>query len=203
MTFRTVLTAAALAAASAAPAAAETFAVDIKHSSFVFSANHIGFTNVFGLFRDWGGEFTFDPKAPEKTTVKIAVKTESLDTNDLRMQAQGGVRGRNEHLRSADFFNVKEFPIMTFESTKVEKTGEKTGKMHGNVTLLGQTKPVVLDVTFNKVAPHPVPAYKGVLTAGFTIRGTIKRTDWGMKFGVPAVSDEIALYLEIEATEKK
>jgi len=177
--------------------------VDIKHSSFFFSANHFGYTNVFGLFRDWEGEFIFDQKAPEQTKVKITVKTESLDTNDRRMQAQGGARGRDEHLRSGDFFNVKEFPTRTFESTKIETTGEKTGKLHGNVTLLGQTKPVVLDVTFNKVAPHPVPAYKGVTTAGFTIRGSIKRTDWGMKFLVPAVSDEIALIIEIEAQEKK
>lgn len=202
MNFRSLLIATAFAA-SAAPAAAETFKVDITHSTFLFSANHIGFTNVFGLFRDWGGEFTFDPKAPEQTKVRIEVKTESLDTNDLRQQAQGGIRGRNEHLRSGDFFNVKEFPTMVFESTKIEKTGEKTAKMHGNVTLLGQTKPAVFDVTFNKVAPHPVPAYKGVLTAGFSIRGTIKRTDFGMKFGVPAVSDEVALIIEIEAQEKK
>jgi len=202
MTLRSALIAAAFAAA-AAPAAAETYAVDIKHSSFLFSANHIGYTNVYGLFRDWGGEFTFDPNKPEDTKVRIEVKTASLDTNDHRLQAQGGVRGRDEHLRSGDFFNVKEFPTMTFVSTKVEKTGEKTGKLHGNVTLLGVTKPVVFDVTFNKVAPHPVPAYKGVMTAGFSIRGTIKRTDWGMKFGVPAVSDEVQLIIEIEAQEKK
>jgi polyisoprenoid-binding protein YceI len=203
MKIRTLIAAGALAALATAPAAAETYRVDITHSTFLFSANHIGYTDVFGLFREWGGEFTFDPKEPEKTKVKVEVKTESLDTNDARMQAQGGVRGRNEHLRSADFFNVKEFPTMVFESTKVEKTGEKTAKLHGNITLLGVSKPAVFDVTFNKAAPHPVPAYKGVMTAGFTIRGTVKRTDWGMKFGVPAVSDEVALIIQIEAQEKK
>jgi len=203
MNFRTLAAAAALAAIAAAPAAAETFRVDLKHSSFVFVANHIGYTDVYGFFRDWGGEFTFDPKAPESTKVRIEVKTASIDTNDGRLQAQGGVRGRDEHLRSADFFNAKEFPTMVFESTKVEKTGEKTGKLHGNVTLLGVSKPVVFDVTFNKVAPHPVPAYNKVLTAGFTITGTIKRTDWGMKFGVPAVSDEVKLMIGVEAQEKK
>lgn len=203
MKFRTLAAAAALAAFAAAPAAAETFRVDITHSSFVFVANHIGYTDVYGLFRDWGGEFTFDAKAPENTKVRIEVRTESIDTNDRRLQAQGGVRGRDEHLRGTDFFNAKEFPTMVFESTKVEKTGEKTGKLHGNVTLLGVTKPVVFDVTFHKVAPHPVPAYKGVLTVGFTITGTIKRTDWGMKFGVPAVGDEIKLLIGVEAQEKK
>lgn len=203
MKFRKALIAAAFAAALSAPAAAETFAVDITHSTFLFSANHIGYTNVYGMFREWGGEFTFDPAAPEKTTVKISVKTESLDTNDRRVQAQGGIRGRDEHLRSADFFNVKEFPTMTFESTKVEKTGEKTAKLHGNITLLGITKPVVLDVTFNKIAPHPVPVYNKVMTAGFSIRGTIKRSDFGMKYGVPGVSDEVGLVIEIEAQAKK
>ena len=205
MNYRSFFAACALGALISAPAAGQsvTYAVDITHSSFVFSANHLGYTNVFGLFRDWGGEFTFDPAAPEKATVKIEVKTESIDTNDRRMQAQGGRRGRDEHLRSADFFNVKEFPTMTFQSTKVEKTGEKTGKLHGNLTLLGQTKPAVFDVTFHKVAPHPVPAYNKAMTSGFSIRGTIKRSDWGMKFGVPGVSDEIALFIEIEAQEKK
>jgi polyisoprenoid-binding protein YceI len=193
---------AALAALAATPAAAETYRVDPLHSSFYFSANHIGYTDVYGLFREWGGEITFDPKEPEKTKVKIEVKTESIDTNERRTQAAGGVRGRDEHLKSADFFNVKEFPTMTFESTKVEKTGEKTAKLHGNVTLLGVTKPVVFDVTFNKLAPHPVPAYKGVMTAGFSITGTIKRTDWGMKFGVPGVSDEVKIMIGMEAHQK-
>jgi polyisoprenoid-binding protein YceI len=205
MNFRTIIAAAGALAALTAPAAAQsvTYAIDITHSSFVFSANHLGYTNVFGLFREWGGEFTFDPAVPEKATVKIEVKTESIDTNDRRLQAQGGRRGRDEHLRSADFFNTKEFPTMTFVSTKVEKTGEKTGKLHGDVTLLGQTKPVVLDVTFHKVAPHPVPVYNKVMTAGFSGRGTIKRSDWGMKFSIPGVSDEIALFIEVEAQEKK
>ena len=201
---RSVLIAGAAAAMLAAPAAAQqTFRVDPTHSSFVFVANHIGYTDVYGLFRDWGGEFTFDPAKPEATKVKIEVKTESVDTNDRCLQAQGGIRGRDEHLRSADFFNAKEFPTMTFESTKIEKTGEKTGKLHGNVTLLGVTKPVVFDVTFHKAAPHPVPAYKGVMTVGFTITGAIKRTDWGMKTGVPAVGDEIKLTIGVEAQEKK
>lgn len=200
---RSVLIAGAAAAVLAAPAAAQTYRVDITHSSFVFAANHIGYTDVYGMFREWGGEFTFDPAKPEATKVKIEVKTESIDTNDRRLQAQGGVRGRDEHLRGADFFNTKEFPTMTFESTKVEKTGDKTAKLHGNITLLGVSKPVVFDVTFHKAAPHPVPAYKGVMTVGFTIAGTIKRTDWGMKFGVPAVGDEIKIMIGVEAQEKK
>jgi polyisoprenoid-binding protein YceI len=207
MNVRIRIAAAAIAALAAAPAAAsaatDTFRIDLTHSTFLFSANHIGYTDVFGLFRNWGGEINFDPKEPEKTKVRIEIKTESLDTNDHRIQAQGGVRGRNEHLRGADFFNVKEFPTMTFESTKAEITGEKTAKLHGNVTLLGVTKAVVFDVTFNKMAPHPVPAYKGVMTAGFTITGTIKRSDWGMKYGVPAVGDEVKLMIGVEAQEKK
>lgn len=195
------LIAAALAAGLAAPATAANFAIDKMHTSLVFMVNHLGYSNVVGWFRDFEGEFSFDPAKPTEAKVRLVIKTESLDTNDGKRA--DGARSRDEHLRNPDFFNVKEFPTMTFVSTKVETADGKTGKLHGNLTLLGQTKPVVLDVTFNKMAPHPLPAYKGILTAGFSVRGTIKRSDWGMKFAVPALGDEIMLILEVEGAEKK
>jgi polyisoprenoid-binding protein YceI len=153
------------------------------------------------LFREFEGELTFDDKNPTATKVKLSIKTDSIDTRDNKRA--DGARSRDEHLRSPDFFNAKEFATMTFESTKVETTDGKSGKLHGNLTLLGQTKPVTLDVTFNKMAPHPLPQYKKVMTAGFSLRGTIKRSDFGMKFAVPAVGDDIALMLEVEAMEKQ
>lgn len=195
--------AACLAVLSAAPALAQskTFIVDPTHTGLFFKVNHLGYSNVLGLFREFTGEFTFDPAKPAEAKVKLVVKTDSIDTND---QKRGdGKRSRDEHLRNPDFFNTKEFPTMTFESTKVETTDGKTGKLHGNLTLLGQTKPVVLDVTFNKIAEHPLPAYNKILTVGFSISGKIKRSDWGMKFAVPALGDEITLMIEMEGYEKK
>ncbi len=203
MLFRSVFLAAAVGTAAAAPAGAANFNVDPMHTSLVFMVNHLGYSNIFGTFREFEGEFNFDPAKPTESKVTLTIKTESLDTNERRLQAQGGVRGRDEHLRSADFFNTKEFPTMTFVSTKVESADGKSGKLHGNLTMLGQTKPVVLDVTFNKMAPHPLPGYNKILTVGFSLRGTIKRSDWGMKTFVPALGDEITLYLEVEGAEKK
>jgi polyisoprenoid-binding protein YceI len=169
--------------------AAERFVIDQTHSNFAFMVNHLGYSNMIGRFTQFSGEFTFDEKDLAANQVKISIDTKSIDTNHQR---------RDDHLRSPDFFNVAEFPAMTFQSTKVEKTGEKTGKLTGNLTLLGVTKAVTFDVTFNKMAPHPLPQYKQVLTAGFSGRGTIKRTDFGMKYAAPALGDEIQILVEIE-----
>ncbi len=204
MKFATVSSLAAgavLLAAGTAAVQAQTFNVDRYHTSLYFLVNHLGYANLFARFTDFAGEFTFDEKNPAASKVTLAIKTDSIDTNDAKRA--DGARSRDEHLRSPDFFNAKEFPTMTFESTKVETSDGKTGKLHGNLTLLGQTKPVVLDVTYNKMAPHPLPAYNKILTAGFSVRGKIKRSDWGMKFGVPALGDEITLMLEVEGLEKK
>ena len=194
---------AGFAAFAAAPALAQskTFVVDPTHTSLFFKVNHLGYSNTMGLFREFSGEFTFDPAKPAEAKVKLVVKTDSIDTNDQKRA--DGKRSRDEHLRNPDFFNTKEFPTMTFESTKVETADGKTGKLHGNLTLLGQTKPVTLDVTFNKIAEHPLPAYNKILTVGFSLSGKIKRSDWGMKFAVPALGDEITLMLEVEGFEKK
>ena len=91
---------------------------------------------------------------------------------------------------------------MTFVSTGVEKTGEKTGKLLGDLTLLGVTKPVTLDVTFHRVAPHPLNSYNHVLTAGFSAQATIKRSEFGMKYGLKGLSDDIEIILEVEAAKK-
>jgi len=186
----------ALAAALILPLsaqAADDYKLDPTHTSVFFHANHIGYSKVFGLFRDVSGEFTLDEDNLSANKVKISIKAASIDTND---------KPRDEHLRSPDFFNAKEFAEITFVSTRVEKTGEKVGKLHGDLAMLGITKPVTLDITLNKIAPHPVPRYNKVQTAGFSARTTIKRTDWGMKYGVPGVSDEIALMIEVEGHKK-
>jgi polyisoprenoid-binding protein YceI len=104
------------------------------------------------------------------------------------------------HLKSPDFFNVEKFPTMTFKSTKIEKTGEKTGKITGDLTLLGVTKPVTLDVTFNNAAKHPMA---DEYHAGFTAEGTIKRSAFGMNFGVPMVGDDVKIHINVEAVREE
>ena len=144
---------------------------------------------MIGRFNTVGGDISFDKDAVEKSTVSVTIDTTSVDTNHAK---------RDEHLRSPDFFNAKEFPKMTFKSTTIEKTGDKTGKLHGDLTMLGVTKPVVLDVTFNKDGVSPASKLE---TAGFSARGTVKRTEFGMKYGAPAIGDDIQLLIEIEAVK--
>jgi polyisoprenoid-binding protein YceI len=172
--------------------AAETFKIDKDHTNIVFLVDHLGYSKMVGRFTDFEGQFTFDESSLEANKVTVTIKAESVDTNH---------KARDDHLRSVDFFNAKEFPTMTFVSTRVERTGEKTGKLHGNVTLLGVTKQVVLDVTFNKRAEHPLPRYNKVMTAGFSARGSIKRSDFGMKFALGGVGDEIQLIIEVEGAK--
>ncbi|MCW2238671.1 YceI family protein [Azospirillum canadense] len=176
----------ALAPASAAPV---TYKIDPAHLSVAFIVNHVGFSNVIGRFNTAAGDVTFDKDAVEKSAVNVSIDTASVDTNHAK---------RDDHLRSPDFFNAKEFPKLTFKSSKIEKTGAKTGKLYGDLTMLGVTKPVVLDVTFNNEGVSPASKLE---TVGFSARGTVKRTDFGMKYGAPAIGDEIQLLIEAEAVK--
>lgn len=170
--------------------AADRFEIDPTHSNIIFMVNHLGYSRMVGQFQDFSGALVFDAQDPGSGSVEIAIKTASVDTDHGK---------RDDHLRSPDFFNATEFPEMTFKSTSIEITGDKTGKITGDMTLLGVTKPVTIDVTFNKVAPHPLPQYNGVLVAGFSGRGSLKRSDFGMKTFAPALGDEIEIWLEIES----
>ncbi len=184
-----VLSAALFAALSGAPALAAPIAykIDPSHLSVAFIVNHLGFSNLIGRFNSAAGDLSFDKDAVEKSSVTMSIDAASVDTNFAK---------RDDHLRSPDFFNAKEFPKMTFKSTKIEKTGDKTGVLHGEFTLLGVTKPLVLNVTFNK---DGVSAASKQETAGFSARGTLKRSDFGMKFGVPYIGDDIELLIDAEA----
>jgi len=191
---KTMLFAAALFATTAmgavsAGAAPVSYKIDPAHTSVVFMVNHLGFANAIGRFNTVTGDVAFDKDAAQNNSVSVVIDTTSIDTNHAK---------RDEHLKSPDFFNVKEFPKLTFKSTKVEKTGDKTGKLHGELTLLGVTKPVVLDVTFNKDGVSPASKLD---TVGFSARGKVKRTDFGMKYGAPNIGDEIELIIEAEAVK--
>ncbi|HYH20356.1 MAG TPA: YceI family protein [Azospirillum sp.] len=180
---------AAVGAMAPASAASVAYKLDPAHTAVVFIVNHLGFANAVGRFNAVSGEVAFDKEAIQNNAVTVSIDTASVDTNHAK---------RDEHLKSPDFFNAKEFPKITFKSTKVEKSGEKTGKLHGELTLLGVTRPVVLDVTFNKDGVSPASKQE---TVGFSARGTIKRTDFGMKYGAPNIGDEIQLLIEAEAVK--
>ncbi|MCC7167161.1 MAG: polyisoprenoid-binding protein [Rhodospirillales bacterium] len=190
MSRKVLVAALALAALSAPALAGEKFPLDPSHTSIYFIHSHFGFSKMIGRFNESSGEIDFEKDNIPASKVKVVIKASSIDTNHAK---------RDDHLRSPDFFNVKEFPEITFVSTGIEKTGERSGKLMGNLTMVGVTKPVVLDATFNKDDISP-PSKK--FTIGFSARGKIKRSDFGMKYGVPNLGDELEMLIETEAVRQ-
>ena len=188
---RSHLFAAALAASlvGLAPAKAADYTIDPSHTHVLFMVNHLGFSNMIGLFQDTAGTISFDPAHVEASKLKVVIKTASLAT-------QFGPRDAD--LKGADWFNVAEFPEMTFVGKTYTKKDDKTGTVAGELTLLGVTKPVSLEVTFNKAGVSPVSKKE---TAGFSARGSFNRTDFGLKTFVPYIGDKVDLIIETEATK--
>jgi len=182
-----------LAVPVAAHAAADTYAVDPMHSSVNFTVDHLGLTNIYGRFNKFTGTFSVD-KAAKTGSLDASVDTVSVDTNENDKGSRA--RSRDEHLRSADFFNAAEFPKMTFKSTKVAFNGDNPATIEGNLTLLGVTKPQTFTVQRFKCNPASGNAKE---RCGGIAVGKLKRSDFGMKRGVPSIGDEITLVLSIEA----
>ncbi|NBX66650.1 MAG: polyisoprenoid-binding protein [Proteobacteria bacterium] len=188
--FRSLVLASALLFASYAPAHAEAmkYTFDPLHTQIHFTANHLGFSNSTGKFLKFDGSFMFDEARPADGFVAVTIDVNSLNMDDATWE---------EHLKAPDMFNAAQYSTMGYKSTRVEMTGEKTARLIGDLTLLGQTKPVTLDVTLNKCGEHPM---NNKPTCGFSATGKLKRSDWGMTKGIPMVSDEIQLRIEVEAS---
>lgn len=178
------------AGAAGSASAADVYRLDPGHTDIVFRVSHFGFSDTIGRFNEAEGTITMDDADIGSSSIELSIDAASIDTNHAE---------RDAHLRSPDFFNVEEYPTITFESTAIEPTGDDTAEVTGDLTMHGVTRPVTFDVTLNKVAAHPVPSYDGVMTAGFSARGSLKRSDFGIDTFVPAVGDEVEIILEIEA----
>lgn len=166
------------------------YAFDKDHTSIVFHVNHLGFSNFQGEFQQFDGTLVFDADKPQNSSVEVKVDVNSVDTDVAKL---------DDHLKSPDFFDANKFPSMVFKSKSIDVTGEKTGKITGDFTMLGVTKEVTLDVTLNKAADHPMMKVPAV---GFSATGKIKRSDFGMNTYVPAVADEVVISIETEAHAK-
>jgi len=177
---------ATLATTEAATAAAGGFTVDPVHSSVVFKIMHGGVASFYGRFNNPTGEFLIDPENLSASTISVSVKAENVDT------ANGG---RDKHLMSADFFSAKEFPEITFKSSSFSKTGDKTFKVTGDLTLHGVTKEITADIIYYGQAQG-----RGGIKSGFDATFTIKRTDFGMDTYVKegGLGDEVTLMIGIE-----
>ena len=191
------LTAAALLALPiAAFAATDSYTVDPLHSSVNFTVDHLGLTNIYGRFTKFSAKYSMD-KAAKTGAMEASVDTASVDTNENDKGSRA--RSRDEHLRSADFFNAAEFPKMTYKSTKVAFTGDTPSAVEGNLTLLGVTHPVALTIERFKCNPAAGNAKE---RCGGVAVGKLKRSDFGMKRGVPNIGDEITLVLAFEGDKQ-
>ncbi|HEX7782726.1 MAG TPA: YceI family protein [Sphingobium sp.] len=158
------------------------YVVESSHTQIFFAYDHMGFSNNMGLISQPTGTLSLDPKNPAAAKVSITVPIENLRT---------GIPKLDEHLMKPDFFDSAKFPTATFVSTGVKVDG-KTADISGNLTIKGVTKPVVLDATFYGAGKGP-PQMGGKENVGFNATTTVKRSDFGMGYGVPMVGDEIEL----------
>jgi polyisoprenoid-binding protein YceI len=177
-------------------ASAATWTIDPEHSNIGFKVRHLMVSNVKGNFEKHSGTVDIDDKNITKSKVEVSIDTNSIST---------GVQKRDEHLRSADFFDVAKFPAMTFVSKKVAKAGKDKLKVTGDLTLHGVTKEVVLDVEGpSKESKDPW----GNIRKGATATAKINRKDFGLNWnkaletGGVLVGEEIAINLEIEMIKK-
>ena len=179
----------------AAAAAPDSFTIDPYHSSVLFAIDHLGLSMVHGRFDKFAGKFSID-RAAKKGDVELTIDTASVNTNDNDKGSRQ--RSRDEHLRSADFFNAAEFPKMTYKSTNVVFAGDNPTTIEGNLTLLGVTKPVALKLDRFKCNAATATAKE---RCGGDGSAKIKRSDFGMSRGVPSVGDELALTVSFEANK--
>lgn len=170
--------------------AQDVYTIDPTHTSIVFKVNHMGFSNVYGTFSGAEGKMTIDEKAPEKSSFDITVKADSVSTNNQK---------RDDHLKSPDFFNAKQFPTITLKSKTVKKSGDKYD-VTGDLTLRGVTKPVTF--TFNRMKTGKDP-WGNQRTGGEAVL-KVKRTDFGVNFlSKPGeVGEEVELIVNVEGTKK-
>ena len=166
---------------------ADDYTVDPAHVGVNFKISHLGLSWTFGRFNDISGTFSIDPD-PAKSSFALNIKTESVDTGNAK---------RDEHLRSPDFFNAKQFPAITFKSTAVKPT-DAGFQVTGDFTLHGVTKPITFLLLGGRKAEFP----PGTQRTGYTTELSIKRSDYGFDKFKDAVGDEVQISISFEGVKK-
>jgi len=175
---------------------AADFSLDTPHSGVNFTVRHMAISKVRGTFNDFTGSFNVDSPDTTKWTCEAVIQVASIDTRNEK---------RDGHLRSADFFDAENHPTITFKSTKVVPKGGDQLEIHGDLTMRGVTKPVVLDAELTGNITDPW----GNERIGATAKGTINRMDFGvswdnaMETGGLIVSHEVDITLEVEGVRPK
>lgn len=166
--------------------AADSYTIDPPHTFPRFMISHLGFSTMQGRFDKTSGKITLD-RAAKKGTMDISIEAGSIST---------GFAKRDEHLRSPDFFNAVEFPTITYKSSSIKFKGDVPASVEGELTLLGVTKPVTLSIDEFKCGSNPMNKKD---ECGAAASAQFKRSDFGMKFGLPGIGDDIKLVFEVEA----
>ena len=169
------------------------YQMDTKHTQVIFAIRHLGITDYYGRFEKFSGTLNFNPAAPEKSAVDVAIDTSSVSVMSSELMGE---------LTGASVFDSAKFPKATFVSTALTRTGPNTGTMTGNLTLHGVTKPVTLNVTFNGGVANPT---SGGYAVGFHAETTIHRPDFGLSSMMwnSFVSDDVKLTIEAMFEQKK
>lgn len=170
-------------------AASERFTIDPTHTYPHFKISHLGFSTMLGRFNKTTGSLTVD-KANKTGSVDITIDATSVDT---------GFAKRDDHLRSPDFLNAAEFPEITYKSSKVTIKNDDSATVNGTLTIMGTSKPVTLDVSRMNCGIHPMDPTKKKYVCGFDATAKIKRSDFGINYGIPAIGDDMELIFEVEA----
>jgi len=173
---------------------ATDYVIDSTHSSVVFKVKHLAISSVPGRFGDVAGKFSFDPAKVEASMAEATIKATSINTMDPK---------RDDHLKGADFLDVAKFPAIQFKTTKIEKVSDTAFNAHGDLSIHGVSKPVVLAVTYGGAAKDPW----GKERAAFEAKTTINRKDFGLTWsktletGGLVVGDDVQITLEIEGVK--
>ena len=185
-------------AASTAPVPAGAYTLEKSHATLIFKVNHLGFSNYTARFKHFDAQLQFDPEKLAASQLTATVDARSIET-DFPDPAKLDF---NAKLQDKDWLDTANFPEMKYVSKSIEMTGKNTMRIHGDLTLRGVTKPVILEATYNGgYAGHPMDPHARI---GFSAQGELQRSDFGVSYGVPApgttmgVGDKVTLILELE-----
>ncbi|MFO0811421.1 MAG: YceI family protein [Gemmataceae bacterium] len=183
-----VLTAVLVAMVTQTRVHADDYGLDPTHTAVTFKVSHLGLSWTYGRFKDVTGGFSVNAANPAVTAFSLTIKTESIDSDNAQ---------RDQHLKSPDFFNAKQFPTIAFKSTAVKPI--KDGyQVTGDFTMHGVTKPITFALVGGKTIEFP----KGVSRTGFSTELTLKRTDFGVGKPMDAIGDEVTVAISFEGVKK-
>lgn len=161
---------------------AGTYTVDPGHSQVTFTVNHLGFSTYRGMFGSVGGSMTIDPRSPARAKLSIVIPMSGITTTVAKL---------DEHLKGPDFFDAAKYPTARFEATAIRPSG-KRARISGRLTIKGVTRPVVLDAQFVGAG-----VMMGKRTIGFDATTTIRRSEFGVSYGIPLVPDLVPLQISV------